>query len=432
MNAAVGKSGPGADEPLAASAPPVAARVNALDGLRGCLALIVALAHACETLYPAISGHGRNHFVFDRLLQKSPFALFLSADLAVRIFFVHSGFVLSLKYFRSRDARWPTVMFIRRPWRLGLPVFASTMLALALSKLMPFDAHALRHAGARVVAGLGETHPTIALALRDGLWRTVTTGYSHLPGAWWTMPIELYCSLGLLAVLVLWNHMVAPVRIAVIAVYFALLALSIVHNPLAPPLVSSNAATEARLVFLLSFTFVLGAGLSFAWADHHAAWTEFVSRNRGFVAVIFGGGLLVGVFPSSLKTVFGGNTSAVEVAFMGSAAIIVAGVLSWGALQRFFERPLIAWLGRISFSLYLIHLSVQRTFMDRTFIWLRARGLPYNASAVLALIVMFACALALAHLLTITADRAAINAGKGWLYRRFRLTARATGLSGVT
>jgi peptidoglycan/LPS O-acetylase OafA/YrhL len=87
---------PGVDAPISGY------RVDALDGLRGCLALVVALTHGTDLLYPAIAGHGVSHFGVDRLIQRSPLALFLSADFAVRIFFVHSGFVLALKYFRTR------------------------------------------------------------------------------------------------------------------------------------------------------------------------------------------------------------------------------------------------------------------------------------------------------------------------------------------
>jgi peptidoglycan/LPS O-acetylase OafA/YrhL len=408
----------GVDAPIPGS------RVDALDGLRGCLALIVALTHGTDMLYPAIAGHGLSHFGVDRWIQRSPFALLLSADFAVRIFFVHSGFVLALKYFRTRRPGWPGVMFIRRSWRLGLPVFASTIVAWCCTRVWPLQSVAVKHA-----TGLaGKVPPDHAVSYGDallaGLYRTMWLGHPNLPGAWWTMPVELYCSLALLACLVIWNWVPVPVRRIAVGGYALLIAALVLADKTTPRLNYESIDNATRLVALLSPTFLFGAFLAWLWARDPEAFRTFALRNRGPAFVIAIGALIVGVFPRTLDPFVFGYKSLLEIGFLVAAAVVLTAVLAWPVLQRFFELPVCAWLGRISFSLYLLHLAVQQTFMSHLFTGLLDHGLPYNVAAVGSLVAGLALSMALAHVFARTVDRLALNAGKRALYRAFGLVPR--------
>jgi peptidoglycan/LPS O-acetylase OafA/YrhL len=409
---------PGVDAPISGY------RVDALDGLRGCLALVVALSHGTDLLYPAIAGHGLSHFGVDRLIQRSPLALFLSADFAVRIFFVHSGFVLALKYFRTRRPGWPGVMLIRRPWRLGLPVFASTIVAWCCTRAWPLQSVAVKHATG-LAKNVPPDHPvSFGSAFFAGLYRTMWLGHPNLPGAWWTMPVELYCSLALLIWLVIWNWVPVPLRRIAVAGYAILIAAMVLADKTTPRLSYDSMDNAIRLVVLLSPTFLFGAFLAWLWARDPEAFRTFVIRNRGPAIVIAIGALIVGVFPKTLNPFVFGYKSLLELGFLVAAAVVLAAVLAWPVLQGFFEHPVCAWLGRISFSLYLLHLAVQETFMSHLFTGLLDLGAPYNVAAVGSLVAGLALTMALAHVFALTVDRVALNAGKRALYRVFGLVSR--------
>ncbi len=398
----------------------VASRVDALDGLRGLLALVVVLAHACEQLYPAMSGHGVRHFGLDRYVSRSPLAVFVSADFAVRIFFVHSGFVLALKFFRSRDARWPVLMFLRRPLRLGLPVFVSMVFAWLLVATFGEPARELA-----LEAGLQGSRRAVSLppfggVLLDGIYRTALLGRSAVAGAWWTMPVELYCSMALLALLAVSPRCRSWTRGVGLALYIAALLAVVARHKAAPQLSYGTMENSLRLIVLLSFSFVLGAWIAYEWTRTDQRLRNWACSHARLAWLLVGGALLVGVFPSSVHPFDMGYRSLTQLAFQLAAAIAVTGVLFAPRVQAVLCRPLVRWFGKISFSVYLIHLATQRTIMARVFLALR-KHVEYNVAAVTAIVAMFAAVFVLAQLLTMTAERAALTWGKRALYKSLGL-----------
>jgi peptidoglycan/LPS O-acetylase OafA/YrhL len=389
----------------------VTARIDALDGLRGFLAVIVLLHHALVILYPASDGGTRlwiDHF--------------LPADYAVRIFFVHSGFVLALKYFRSRDVRWPTAMLVRRPFRLGLPVGAAALFAWLVVRAAPPQPF-------RVAAVTGQPSArfhanSFGGAIQDALYRAMTLGRASVPGSWWSMPVELYCSLTLLIALIMWNGLSASTRKVALAVYSSALVAFVLIAREAPPIEFEGLEGALRLNLVLSLAFVLGAALASIWARDPGR-LDAAARRRVPIALAFGAaGALVGGFPSSLKPLVLQNEAALQVLFVVGAAVIVAIVLAWPGLRGMLQRPFFGWLGRISFFVYLIHESLQHTLMTRSFTWAYDRGVGYAVAAVGSLACHLAVVAVAATTLAATIDRVAINAGKSQVYERLGLRAR--------
>ena len=68
---------------------------------------------------------------------------------------------------------------------------------------------------------------------------------------------------------------------------------------------------------------------------------------------------------------------------MIGACLIFGGLALLPVLQRLLERPQMRWLGKISFSLYLVHFPLLFTFVAACFTLLDST-LPYGASIVLA------------------------------------------------
>ena len=93
-----------------------ATRFRFLDGLRGWAAVVVLLHHLFVDGLPA------NSFMADRALWAKVF--FLNGTLAVSVFFVISGFSLSIRYLETGDGRALGRIAAGRYLRLALPIFA--------------------------------------------------------------------------------------------------------------------------------------------------------------------------------------------------------------------------------------------------------------------------------------------------------------------
>ena len=92
-----------------------AVRFRFLDGLRGWAAVVVLLHHLF------IDGLPANSFMADRALWAKVF--FLNGTLAVSVFFVISGFSLSIRYLETGDGGFGRIA-AGRYLRLALPIFA--------------------------------------------------------------------------------------------------------------------------------------------------------------------------------------------------------------------------------------------------------------------------------------------------------------------
>ena len=123
----------------AAVAPADAARVRSLDGLRGVAALVVVVHHALQVdpvlarVQAAESAAGESGLVW--ALTHTPLHLLWAGEEAVLVFFVLSGFVLTLPATR-RSVRWREY-YPRRLVRLYLPVWGSLLLAVAVKAVLP-------------------------------------------------------------------------------------------------------------------------------------------------------------------------------------------------------------------------------------------------------------------------------------------------------
>src|SRR5215472_4591156 len=114
-----------------ASAERSAVRFRFLDGLRGWAAVVVLLHHLF------VDGLPPNSFMADRTLWAKVF--FLNGILAVSVFFVISGFSLSIRYLEAGDGKALGRIAAGRYLRLALPIFAICALTygLLISGLIP-------------------------------------------------------------------------------------------------------------------------------------------------------------------------------------------------------------------------------------------------------------------------------------------------------
>jgi peptidoglycan/LPS O-acetylase OafA/YrhL len=301
-------------------------RLEELDALRGIAAVLVVFHHAW-LLLPREPGTEPG--VVDFLLAETPLRVLSLGRPAVIFFFVLSGYVLvcSLLY---RPVPWPTYA-LRRVVRLAPPVMLSVLASWLLWRMTwagPLPPEAPDFASAT-----WSSAPTAETVLRQGLLLN-TNDDNGLNPVLWSLVHEW--RIGLLLPLALLFRSTPPALVAVGLLTFAVAVLSgaeLDTSFLGPDLLGGLLRT---LYFVLPFA--VGAALALAGP---------LPRLSAAGRFLLGIGVLVAMQFS--------DHDLVSVA--GSALLIVL-ALQRGAMTAWLKHRVPLWLGRVSFSLYLVHLPV--------------------------------------------------------------------------
>jgi len=303
-----------------------AGHLHGLDALRGLAATVVVVCHCLQAVaLPAGTRH---------LLSHGAPALLLNAQGAVQLFFVLSGYVLARSL--ARGAVGPGEFWIRRIFRIHPPYVFAVLFAWYASSLFP-----------PIVRGQGLTR-WLQLASRPnvGVGRVLAT--LGFPGEadgllWvgWTLRVEMIFSLLMPLLVVL-----ARPRRGV------------------PLLLACAAILTLRLGAewpWYAIDFALGLVI-FQERRSLETWLGGLSGATGTLLLLLGAALLAAPHwlhwaPRGAAVVSGPNLPrAILVMGLGSG-LVVAVASSVPAIDRALSvRPLL-FLGRISFSLYLLHLA---------------------------------------------------------------------------
>ncbi|GAA3337299.1 acyltransferase [Curtobacterium pusillum] len=299
-----------------------AGRIGSLDGLRGIAAAVVLVHHAFLTV-PPLSKSNYGLAVPDSLLwlTNSPLHVIWAGREAVFVFFVLSGFVLTLPSLR-RTQDW-IAYFPSRAVRLYLPVTASLLVALALYVLVPrtTDPHQSLWVNAHdQTLGLRELFDDFTLIsptlLNSPLWSlTWEVVFSVI--------VPLFVSVAAVTVQRWWVTAIVGVLVSALGEYL--------HVP--------------WLIYLPMF--LIGSALA-------AGWERIREVPRGL-----GWGLLVASLlgissPAWFPPPFS-HPVVVQVVVLASSFTVVLLAGKWMPAERFLLGPVPRTLGRISFSLYLTH-----------------------------------------------------------------------------
>ena len=156
-------------------------RFEYLDGLRGFASVAVCLWHNFLAFFPGavtpnVPMHSR---LLENTLYRSPFAVFFAGDFSVFIFFAISGFVISIKHFRSDDLDGLKRSFLKRYVRLMPPAFVTIFLAYLL---LSFGLMSNQTAGGMVHSWwLKANWSNVDVSFKHVLW-------SGLYGMWFQIP----------------------------------------------------------------------------------------------------------------------------------------------------------------------------------------------------------------------------------------------------
>ena len=330
---------------------------HSLDGLRGLAALSVVFFHYAILFVPVVVGfslaHSHEHLT--RLIVASPLELPFAGNFAVCIFFVLSGFVLSLRFFQTGDNSVLASAASRRYFRLMIPAAGSVLLAYFLlrSGLMFLHPATLLSDAPNFLkhyylfpAHLGQA----VFQAVYGIWQGHIDLFSSYNSVLWTMHFELFGSFLIFMFLALFGKLKNR------WVFYGLFAL----------------------FFLKTYYLGFIAGIAmcdlFVTKPHlPAKVNEKVAWLGLAVSIVLGTWTIDGVYPnvySRISVPFFSGLQLELFSHLIGAIIVVFAVLKLRLLARVLETKLFQYLGKVSFSLYLTHFLIMGSFSSYVFIHL--------------------------------------------------------------
>jgi peptidoglycan/LPS O-acetylase OafA/YrhL len=368
-----------------------------LEGLRGLAALTVVIGHFTFVFFPylgtaftPVPGAAPRYF-FEPWLMHPPFSLAFSAEAAVCVFFVMSGYVLTTKYYRTGAEMEIQAAAAKRYVRLALPTFASIMFAWVLWKSGAIIS------GQAIELGLAGWAPvwwgtpySLLGAVWNGLAGAPLFGDPMLNPPSWSICVELLGSVMLFALIalfgkrpllfLLWGLFLADFfayRAAAALYYVGFIAGALLN--LARPWLRAHQAVSAVLV-------VVGLiGCAFNWS-HEFDWIRAIPLPNF----------------QPLGPDLAGNARMFWNAV--GAIALVAGVLGCVPVSALLSMRPFAFLGRISFSMYLLHAPILMSVALGTLKYAKAAGLPHGASILIAFCVYIPTVMAVATVFFRLAD----------------------------
>jgi peptidoglycan/LPS O-acetylase OafA/YrhL len=255
----------------------------------------------------------------------------LGADgnLAVYIFFVVSGFALSIQFIKNHDRVYLLQATIRRYFRLMPPIFFSSLFSYFLLYYGQYKNQQLsRLLHSRWLGFFFDFSPSLLDFFRFSLFDVFFSYNEALSynGVLWTMSYEYYGSILIFATLAIFGrHKVRIVAYFVLSIFFF---------------------KTPYLAFII--------GMFLAEIYQKQIWFSFFQKNTTYALIPFVIGLAANLF--SMKIV---RTSHI---LTGISAIFVFSTMVPGLIRSFMETSFSRFLGKLSFPIYLIHLPIILSF----------------------------------------------------------------------
>ncbi len=327
-------------------------RVSELDSVRGLAAFVVVLHHFWQTIlpdqntfplpgYPGAQPGALADTAF--WISVSPLRLLFCGHAAVGVFFVLSGFALSKALQGSRQSGYG-IFLIRRFFRIYPPFALVILIAAALSWLI----HPQAVPGRDWIDHYWRTSVTANLLLGHLAMIDTAGYYNSLNSCMWTLVHELRISFAfpfIAAAAFAYPRSVFAVSVAL----FSLLSITHLTGALTaaihPELLGQIALSLIQSVRYVMF-FVLGIVL----ATRYPAFDALLTRHPAAKKYLWVAAAVLLAVPYS--------KGYLELAYAAGAFILLVLCIHTPAARTFLRTPALQWLGKVSYSLYLVHLVV--------------------------------------------------------------------------
>ncbi len=376
-----------------------------MESVRGMAALVVVFEHLILAFYPAfVTGDRRDIHTLkgiEIILSGTPINLLYNGFFSVAIFFVLSGYVLSHKYFKDSNNR---IIFlplaVKRYVRLLPPVLFSNAIAFSLLYLSLFHN---RQAGvlsnSSWLTAYWNFSPRLANMLKESFAGAFFSKEVSYNAVLWTMTYEFFGSLLVFGFIALFGHM----RKRFIAY---LVAIALFHNS-----------------YYLAF--ILGVLLSDVSNAHNNIFMR--SKTAYPFIIILCAGLLLGSFPilrpvEGTMYAFMKQFASVRSLYIWGAFFVITAVLNLPALQAILSKKLFVFMGKISFSMYALHLIFIGSLASYVFLIISPQ-VSYHVAVLITVAVPFSAILISAYGTYLYIDAKGIlysQAIYNYLTRKFR------------
>jgi peptidoglycan/LPS O-acetylase OafA/YrhL len=324
---------------------------NSLEAMRGVACMIVVFGHCLIAFFPGYTGRYPELDSFFTM-QSTPFYFLVNGAAAVTFFFVLSGFVLTYRAFNHNDATILIGSGLKRLPRFLLPVFLTVLLSWALYRFHFYDSY--HSVGlltqSKWLQSFGASACTTAElnfigALKEALYGTLFLLQTCYNSSLWSLNYEFLGSF----------------------VAFAFAASIIVSRGFIPA------------TFI---AFVLAAWVCLSVIDnYHSFWPSSLGLPVGvLLASFFGKRRITLSLPLSLAGICvalllcghsdeqTNDDSLTAIFFKPYMIYIVGSVLMIACVQmnltikNFLSHSILTGLGRLSFSIYLLHVPIICSF----------------------------------------------------------------------
>ena len=323
-------------------------RIEWLDGLKGVLCVLIFTHHFCLLFFPAIHYGTRAPSYLqgvDTYLSQSPLSVVLNGNYMVALFCVISAVVISRSLIRSKNTKKLLGVVCKRYFRLMLPLFFVGFLSFIALQFGWFSNQTVSQI-TQSPWGIQYYQQPISFGefLQSALYTTWFVGDATLSTSFWMLSALFFGTFicALLSIL----SWIFPKKSWLI---YLILSAFLFNN------------TKFALAFTL--------GTLLAWMSVHAP--KCFHKYAGIVAVAIG--LFLGAFPSGVTP----TNFYKYLAFLKytdwhilGAAFTVYGVFSCGILQKMLLWKPFKVLGRISYSVYLLHIFILFTVTTWLFLWI--------------------------------------------------------------
>jgi peptidoglycan/LPS O-acetylase OafA/YrhL len=323
-----------------------AGRIAHLDSLRGLAALIVVFHH-CLVTFPLFWSvyQAPATTPLMRFLGNSPAHLLWDGPEFVLVFFTLSGFVLSLPFWGSRPMGYRAFV-VRRIFR----IYPTYLVAVTIGMvLMSWLAHGPL-TGLSAWSAQFWNRPLDAKIVFDHVVLMASDGDNYIDTPVWSLVVEMHASL-------IFPLMILALRRSEAGAFAFFLALAFIgdwaarQDPGGHPLLTSFATT-------LSYLWLFAAGA--LMARHREALTAAMARVPLVLQLAM---LAASLIALNAIWQFGADLTWRLVEQTGAAAL-VASAAFMGWMKRVLDIAPLRWLGKISYSLYLIHFIVLFTVLN--------------------------------------------------------------------
>ncbi|WMT43200.1 acyltransferase [Paenibacillus sp. D2_2] len=378
----------------------MASKIVYLDGLRGLAACVVVVSHFFQVFAPSVF-EGKPeivHFSFESFTARTPLNLLFNGNFSVCVFFVLSGFVLSWRYFSTLDKIHIYSSALRRYFRLAVPAALSVVLAYMVMLLGLGYFSDIRQTTLSSMPDPFVASSNFLVMIQEALFHNFFRYGSAYNPVLWTMTYELFGSF------LIFGFLLTIGRFKLRFIGYVILAVLLIDS------------------YYLGF--VLGMALSdLKYSGRN--WLTVIQRPwiTLFLLCI---GLYLGSYPyvgieNTVYSLLVWKTSSfsffVFYHTLGAFFTLTA-LLNSSRLQSLFSRKLFSYLGKISFSLYLLHFTIICSLGSYIFYQLHLL-FSYSLSVTLTVILTTPIIFALAHWFYLFVDAKTLSLLGKWSKRIF-------------